>query len=239
MTLRIRQIVFTARDLASAEAHVERRLGLAPLYRDPEVAHFGLQNAIMSIGDQFIEIISPIRADTAAGRHLDRHGDSAYMLILQTDDLARERARLARLGVRIVWESNYPDIQAIHLHPKDIGGAIVSLDEATPPGSWRWAGPKWQQVSRPGGAIVSATLAAREPESLAHRWAEVLGLDEPRHSEGGWRVDIESGSLSFVASRDGAERIIEFGVRGFARPLPVDVCGTRIVSMRTSTDSTR
>ena len=103
--LRIRQIVFAARELDTTLAEFQRALGLPVVYRDPLVAEFGLHNALMQLGDQFIEIVSPTRENTAAGRHLDRHGDSAYMLILQTDDLARDRARVDELGVRIVWQA--------------------------------------------------------------------------------------------------------------------------------------
>jgi hypothetical protein len=142
MSLRIRQIVLAARDLAATVAQFQDLLGIRVCYRDPEVEKFGLENALMAIGDQFLEVVSPIRADTAVGRHLDRHGDSGYMLILQTDDLARAQARLDQLSVRIVWRAAHPDIKAVHLHPKDIGAALISIDEATPPESWRW----WAQV---------------------------------------------------------------------------------------------
>lgn len=118
MSLRIRQIVLVAHDLTVALQHARDTLGLHVIYRDPEVANFGLENALMQIGDQFLEIVAPTRADTAASRHLDRHGNCAYMLILQTDDLTRERACIEQLGVRIVWESSQPDMRAIHLHPK-------------------------------------------------------------------------------------------------------------------------
>ena len=105
MSLRIRQIVLAASDLDAAVARFEREVALHVIYGDPDVGKFGLSNVLMSIGDQFLEIVTPTRPDTAAGRHLDRHGESAYMLILQTDDLARARVRLERMGVRIVWES--------------------------------------------------------------------------------------------------------------------------------------
>src|SRR5262245_178267 len=129
MPLRIRQIVFVARELAPTVAKFEQALGIEVAYRDPQVAEFGVENAVLPIGDQFLEVIVPFRANTAAGRHLDRHGESAYMLILQTDDLVRDRQRFLRLGVRTVWSSSYPDISAMHLHPKDLGAAIVSVDQ--------------------------------------------------------------------------------------------------------------
>ena len=217
MSLRIRQIVLAARDLESAVQQACTTLGVDVIYRDPEVEKFGLVNALMPIGDQFLEIVSPTRADTAASRHLDRHGDSAYMLILQTDDLARERTRLARLGVRVVWESAYPDMRAIHLHPKDIGAAIVSLDEASPPSSWRWAGPHWRPHNRVENKIVDATIGSHDPAALAARWASVLGLEANDVTNDVHRLDIADGQLNFVED-PAAERIIEFGISSLSPP---------------------
>jgi hypothetical protein len=154
--MRIRQIVLAAHDLPAGRAALAALLPLGAPFRDPGVAEFGIDNAVFGFGDQFIEVISPTRPDTACGRHLARHGDSGYMLILQTDDFAREQARWAALGLRTVWNTTYPDITAAHLHPKDVGGAIVSVDEPRPAASWRWGGPDWQVQP---GALGSAAGA--------------------------------------------------------------------------------
>jgi catechol 2,3-dioxygenase-like lactoylglutathione lyase family enzyme len=224
--MRIRQIVFAARNLAASVAQFESALGLQLVYRDPEVAKFGLENALMRIGDQFIEVVAPTHANTAAGRHLDRHGDSAYMLILQTDDLTLDRTRLERLGVRVVWESSFADIRAAHLHPQDIGAAIVSLDEATPPASWRWAGPNWEHSDAARGRIIDATIRARDPAAMARRWSEVLDLEPPHEKQGIWRTSLREGTLNFVASSDGSEKILEYGLETEDLIAPVVICGT-------------
>jgi catechol 2,3-dioxygenase-like lactoylglutathione lyase family enzyme len=226
MTLRIRQIVLATHDLAATVARCERELGLQVAYRDPGVGEFGLHNALLPIGDQFLEVLAPTRDGTAAGRHLARHGESAYMLILQTDELERDRARLERLGVRIVWRSDYADICSVHLHPKDIGAAIVSLDQATPPESWRWAGPEWQLRVSPHGAreIRSVTIGAIDPEAMAQRWAEVLGTAAPRDGS----IAIDRGTLSFTRAQ--ADVITGFGLAAPAgpnAPRSTSMCGTR------------
>jgi hypothetical protein len=230
MSLRIRQIVLAASDLDAAVARFEHELGVEVIYRDPEVAKFGLSNALMAFGDQFIEIVTPTRSGTAAGRHLDRHGDSAYMLILQTGDLSGDRDRLERMGVRIVWESSYTDMSAVHLHPKDIGAAIVSLDQATPPGSWRWAGPTWNRdASTAGGRscrIVGATISAREPAPMARRWSEVLGLKPSRATTDGQKTNLQDGELTFVASENGLERIVAFDLEVPGASRQFTICGT-------------
>ena len=220
MTLRIRQIVLVARDLDEVVGQLKSVLGINVCYHDPEVAKFGLRNALMTIGRpqvndgyvQFLEVVSPIQENTAAGRHLDRHGDSGYMLILQTDDLARDRARLEQLNVRVVWQSTHDDISTVHLHPKDIGGAIVSIDQPTPPKSWRWAGPDWQQHTQKTGAqrVHTVSIAAQDPNAMSRRWSEVLGTDVPAVAKNVRSIKIEEGSLEFESAR--VDVISGFGI---------------------------
>src|SRR5438128_11320321 len=117
-------------------------------------------------------------------------GAGGDLVILQTVDLSADRARLAALGVRIVWQVELDDIATVHLHPRDIGGAIVSLDQPVPPESWRWGGPEWRARVRTGvvGGITSATLQAEDPSRLAARWAGRLGLPAPRGPAGTRRL---------------------------------------------------
>jgi hypothetical protein len=210
--MRIRQIVFAAADLPGSTAALGRLLNLAPPYRDPGVAEFGLDNAVFVFGDQFVEIVSPTRAGTAAGRLIERRGDSGYMLILQTDDFDRELARLERLGVRRVWSKDLDDIRATHLHPKDIGGAIVSIDQPTPAASWRWGGPHW--TLQEGGAaqqrVVGVTLGAHDPAAMAARWAAVLGLAAPVSQGATQRLVLDGGWIDFESADASGE-----GINGF------------------------
>jgi hypothetical protein len=200
--MRIRQIVFAASDLQAGAARLGSLLGMATPYRDPGVAEFGLDNAVFAFGDQFVEIVAPTRSGTAAGRLIERRGDSGYMLILQTDDFDRELARFERLGVRRVWAKDLSDIRATHLHPKDIGGAIVSIDQPMPASSWRWGGPGWTvQDGRAGQQrVVGVTLGAEEPAAMARRWANVLGLAAPTVQGATQRLVLDGGWIDFEAA---------------------------------------
>jgi hypothetical protein len=210
--MRIRQIVLAVRGLAEGSTRLAALLGLDPPFRDPGVAEFGLDNAVFVFGDQFIELVSPARDGTAAGRLLGRRGDSGYMLILQTDDFDRERARFAALGVRIVFEAEFPDIRAVHLHPKDLGGAILSVDEPQPAASWRWGGPGWrlQSGSRGQQRVVGVMVEAHDPRAMAGRWAQVLGLAAPTAGGAGYRLASEGGQLEFVPAGARGEGIAGF-----------------------------
>jgi Glyoxalase-like domain len=219
--MRIRQIVFAAQDLAQGREQIARLFELGAPFRDPGVAEFGIDNAVFSFGDQFIEVISPTQPGTACGRNLERYGDSPYMLILQTGDFAREERRLDALGVRRVWRSpDFDNISAMHLHPKDIGGAIVSIDEARPAASWRWGGPLWQTGTAPmsepeaSQRVRSLTLCAPDPQALAQRWAQVLGLSPAAASSPGWQVALQGGWAEFNAApvSEASSRITGFSL---------------------------
>src|SRR5205823_3351253 len=91
-------------------------------------------------------------------------------------------------------------IATLHLHPRDVGGAIVSLDQPRPPESWRWGGPEWQSHVRTDvvDGITSVTLDAENAERLAARWTEVLGLWTPRRAGTTFELALEGGGIRFV-----------------------------------------
>src|SRR3954467_12674471 len=126
---RFRQAVVAARDLDAAVEELREALPLGESYADPGVGLFGLRNAVMALGDTFVEVVSPVEEGTAAGRYLERRGgDGGDMVMFQLDDLESARARVKELGIRTVWSLDLDDIADDHLHPRDMGGAIVALD---------------------------------------------------------------------------------------------------------------
>lgn len=205
--MRLRQVALVARDLDSVVDDLRTVLGIEVAFNDPGVGVFGLENAVMPIGDTFLEVVSPKQEDTTAGRFLQRRGgDGGYMVIFQVADLAAERARLEGLGVRIVWEVTLEDAATIHLHPRDVGGAIVSLDSMSPPDSWRWAGPDWKSRVRTDGAveITGTTIQSDDPPALARRWCEVLGSAATLQLSGRQAlVFVGSGKILFTPDHDG------------------------------------
>jgi hypothetical protein len=153
---------------------------------------------VYAFGDQFIELISPITDGTAAGRHLERRGEGGYMLILQTDDFDRERARIRALDVRTVWEKELPDIRAMHLHPRTSAARSCRSTSLSRPRRGAGAGPWRRQDGRRGDQRVAAvTVEARRPREMAQRWAQLLGLDAVP-TEGEERIGLTQGAIGFV-----------------------------------------
>ncbi|HEY6297967.1 MAG TPA: hypothetical protein VIX15_20110 [Streptosporangiaceae bacterium] len=198
------------------------------------MGHFGLTNAVFAAGDTFVEVVAPAQPDTTAGRYLDkRGGDGGYMALFQVPDLAAARDRVASLGVRVVWATAArPDIAGTHLHPRDVPGAIVSLDWASPEGSWGWAGPAWAgrvPEHAPGG-LTGLTIEVDDPAAAAQRWATVLGI--PAGSGGTAVVELpHSGQrLRFVPAGSGrGEGITEVTIAGLPAGGPWVIGGVRFV----------
>ena len=230
--VRLRQVVVVTSDLAGVASMLSSALALPEPFIDPGVAEFGLENRVFAAGSDFVEVLTPVGEGTAGGRYLERRGgDAGYMAIFQLADLDAARRRVADLGMRVVWQADLDDIAGTHLHPADIGGAIVSLDRATPHESWHWAGPRWRGDApddQVDGGLTSLTVQVADPESVASRWAEVLGVEAR-----GPRVALDDAGqmVEFVPLPDGSssrdEGIVEVGLHLPAPATSVDTAGVR------------
>ena len=209
--MRIRQLALVARDLTPAVPHLKTVFGLGDGFEDPGVGSFGLVNTVLPVGDTFLEVVSPKQEGTTAGRLLERRaGDGGYMVIIQVDgddlSLTRERDRMKDLGVRIVFDHALENIATLHLHPRDVGAAILSLDLACPSESWLWAGPDWESRTRSNlvHGIVGAALQSKDPQATAARWAQILDRPLESSREGDPAISLDAGStLRFLPDRDG------------------------------------
>jgi len=176
---RLRQVALAAHDLKRIAGELQETFGWPEPFHDPGVGEFGLENAVFAAGDTFVEVVSPVKPGTTAGRYLDRRGgDTGYMAIFQVADIQSARKRIADFGIRVVWQIDLPDIAGTHLHPKDVPGAIVSIDWAKPPESWRWAGPAWTGKASPAGhdGVKEIVIEDKDPVACAARWSAALGI---------------------------------------------------------------
>ena len=246
--LRLRQICLVAHDRDTVVAHLEHVFSLHTAYEDPGVATFGLHNAVMPVGEQFLEIVAPVRDGTTAGRYLQRRGgDGGYMLIFQSDDQEHHRAIIDGLGWRIVTDFESHGYRCMQVHPADSGGTFLEIDRQDPWDDWHPAGPDWRRHVDTSMTLgfVQADVGCADPASVAQRWG--AALDRPvtiGRNCGMHKVRPDGFCVRFVPAGgrgDGLD-VVEVSVRepatvlerGRSRGLPVDddsvtVCGVRFV----------
>ncbi|MBM4204117.1 MAG: VOC family protein [Gammaproteobacteria bacterium] len=177
--MKLRQVALAASTLEPIRTNLMTLLGLDADFADPGVGEFGLHNTVQVIGDTYLEVVAPTRPDTAAGRTLASRAQDpcGYMVLFQVDDFAAYNTHLEKLGLRKIWQIDRPAVRAAHVHPKDIGGAIVSFDEMRPAQEWVWAGPEWRsRKARHATSIVGCVVGSTDPEALCRRWSEVLDV---------------------------------------------------------------
>jgi hypothetical protein len=247
--MKLRQCVFVCKDLESSREELCDILGIDVAYRDPGVAKWGLANVVCPTGHDFLEIVSPTREGTSAGRYIERRkGDGGYMVIIQVADAAKERARITGLGVRAVEQKDTPGYVYTHFHPADTAGVLLSLDQANAPAGtdhalwWPPAEKDWLQHARADvtNGLAGVEIQHPDPDAAAALWSMILG----RPVEGDIiRLEDES-EVRFVPIADGRGpgvsaydvQVVDVDrVQAAARkrgrhrgPTQVEVCGCRI-----------
>ena len=226
MRMRLRQVVLVAENLTAAESEIEAKLGLSVCFRDPGVSTFGLGNVLYPVGEQLLEVVSPVETGTTAGRLLaKRGGDGGYMVIVQVDDLDPFRGHFRETGTRVVFEAVTEGVTGLHLHPGDVGGAILSVDQTDDWDAWPWAGPVWRNHVRTDVVqrIRAVEVQAYDPESMAARWSEVLGI-----TADGTSVPLDEGEVRFVEVVDGRGEGVSGMELAATRPGDFEISGVRI-----------
>ncbi len=214
MWIRLRQIAVTTADLAQTSADIQCVLGVEPCFTDPGVGIFGLKNVLWPVGTQFLECVTPVQPDTAAGRYQQRRGgDTGYMVITQVSDVGARRAHVDEMGIRIAFEMNHPEEGHVgmQLHPADTGGAFFEMDQMTGPdgdavgGAWTPAGSNWEPYVNTTmvSSIAAAELQSPDPNRLAERWSQIAQIDLGADADGHPTIQLDNASLRFVPETDG------------------------------------
>lgn len=240
--LRLRQICLVAPKLEPLIADIAGIMGLSVCYRDDHVAKYGLVNALLPIDTILLEVVAPSRADTAAGRFLDKTcGRGGYMAIFCCND-PDERGRHANaLGVRTANVISHPPYHGVQLHPRDCRAAFIELnhtdgtDDVLSP--YPPAGPDWIDFIRKDVtlALSAVEMQSPDPQDLAAHWGRILSVPVSSGREGTPELRLPNASFRFI--RGGSEimsglefRVADVGsVREAARSKGYAVSGNELL----------
>ena len=93
MTQHIHHINFVVRDLAEAIPAWERILDQQVTSLD-QLEERGVNIARFDLGQSWIVLVQPLRADTVPAKHLEQHGEGFILMSLGTNSLQAEIERL-------------------------------------------------------------------------------------------------------------------------------------------------
>ncbi len=222
--VRLRQICLVTPHLEPVIGNIAEIMGLEVCYRDPGVAKYGLENALLPVDTTLLEVIAPIREGTAAGRFLDRgRGHGGYMAIFSCDD-PDERGRHAQsIGVRTANVIDHPPYRGVQLHPRDCRAAFIEFNHTEGSddilGRYPPAGPDWQHAIRTGTtvALIGVEMQSPDPENLAQHWSRIIGLPVSRGPHDAPEIVLPNARLRFVSGGVEAMTGLTFRVHDVAQ----------------------
>ena len=225
-SLRLRQICLAAPRLAPVVDDLQTIFGLSVCYRDPKLIAYGLENALLPIGTDFLEVVAPVQPDTAAGRFIHRsQGHGGYMAIFQTDNPKQRQAAAQALGVRTAHEIDQPGYLSVQLHPRDCRAAFIELGHSLGGeermGTWWPAGLHWQNhvQTRDTRRLQGIVLESPDPSALAGLWSQILETPLTQDGSAGDRPGAALRRLQFEQVSVGFE------------PGPADCLGSVVVEV--------
>ena len=111
-------------------------------------------------------------------------------------------------NIEIVWvadrKENQVEAKAIHLHPRDVGGAILSLDSMEPYDSWLWAGNDWKKkVNEQVISFLNGVhILFKDPEEGMKKWERALGK-KGTFKENHHQIELLNSRIIFKEDKDG------------------------------------
>lgn len=164
---RVRQIALITDNVEKVAAQFTAFLGSRVVHQDPMMAKFGLMNAVLPLGGDFIEVVGWTDDNASAARFWRKHrGDAGYMVMVQSDDAIFHRKRLSDIGLFGIEYSGGEPYGAVlqpvadpevarqlaefakihhhtHFHPRDIGGVLASIDSVPNVPDWEARFSHW------------------------------------------------------------------------------------------------
>ena len=234
--MRLRQICLVAPQLEPVIADIAEIMGLSVCYRDGNVAKYGLVNALLPVDTILLEVVSPFREGTAAGRFLDKTaGRGGYMAIFCCDDPDAYGKRADDMGVRTANVITHAPYHGVQLHPRDCRAAFIEFNHTEGSddvlGPYPPAGPDWQRSIRKDvtQALTGVELQSPDPQGLAEHWGRIIGVAVSKNDNGAPELKLPNASFRFVKGESEIMsgltfKVVEVGkVRDAARNKGLDV----------------
>lgn len=234
--LRLRQICLAAPKLERLVEDLQEILGIKVCYRDPNVAKYGLQNALFMVGTNFLEIVSPTQPDTAGGRFIERtKGHGGYMAIFQASDVRRRQKHAEGIGVRVAHVIDRDSYQNVQLHPRDCRAAFIEFGHSVGGddrmGTWAPAGGKWKDfvATDKTKRMLGIDIESPKPDDIAAHWSTIIETPLTKDKDGNPQLTFEDGTIRFVHGETECLGALAVEVSNVAATLTRAVnCGYRV-----------
>jgi methylmalonyl-CoA/ethylmalonyl-CoA epimerase len=132
MLNKVEHIALAVADLDAAIDHYSKIWGLAVEHRE-RVEDQGVDEAMLAIGDTYLQLLGPTSPDSTVGKFIERRGEGLHHIAYEVDDLEATLAELKSKGVPLIDEAPRKGGRGhmvAFVHPKGNHGLLVELIQA-------------------------------------------------------------------------------------------------------------
>ena len=107
------------------------RLRLAVAHREV-VEQQGVEAVLIDVGENHVELLAPLGADTPVGRFLAKQGPGLHHVAYQVSDIDATLSELKRAGLALIDEQPRAGIRGSRVafvHPRATGGVLTEIVE--------------------------------------------------------------------------------------------------------------
>jgi methylmalonyl-CoA epimerase len=129
MFARIDHVGVAVEDLDAAIALHETTYGMALVHREV-VEEQGVEAVLLDVGENHVELLRPLSADTPVGKFLSRRGPGLHHVAYQVPDIAAALRALSAAGVELIDTKPRTGIrssQVAFLHPRGSSGVLTEI----------------------------------------------------------------------------------------------------------------
>ncbi len=128
---RIDHVGVAVEDLEAAIALYQGTYGMALVHRET-VDEQGVEAVLLDVGENHVELLSPLGDDTPVGKFLAKKGPGLHHVAYQTEDIDAALRSAREAGLRLIDEEPRVGIRGSRvafLHPRATGGVLTELVE--------------------------------------------------------------------------------------------------------------
>jgi methylmalonyl-CoA epimerase len=125
----IDHVAIAVNDLDAAIRWYEEMFGADVAHREV-VDRDGVEEALLKVADSYIQLLTPVSADSPVAKYLDRNGEGIHHVGYRVDDCAAALATLQANGARVIDSAPRPGSRGTtvaFVHPKTAFGTLIEL----------------------------------------------------------------------------------------------------------------
>jgi methylmalonyl-CoA/ethylmalonyl-CoA epimerase len=125
----IDHVAIAVSDLDAAIAYYQDTFDCSVDHREV-IQSDGVEEALLKIGDSYVQLLTPIRDDSPVAKYLTSKGEGIHHVGYRVADCAEALARVKAAGHRVIDEAPRPGSRGTtvaFVHPKGALGTLIEL----------------------------------------------------------------------------------------------------------------